>query len=64
LIQRKAGEIVEHDARARGIEKAVTVIIGTRDKDGKWVEGGALGELSRPPSQAPNLPRLTQGVLS
>ncbi|MDE3202535.1 MAG: chaperonin GroEL, partial [Acidobacteriota bacterium] len=23
-------------------------IIGTRDKDGKWVEGGALGELSRP----------------
>jgi len=29
-------------------EKAVTVIIGTRDKDGKWVEGGALGELSRP----------------
>src|SRR5450432_2476876 len=32
----------------RGIEKAVIVIIGTRDKDGKWVEGGALGELSRP----------------
>ena len=24
------------------------MIIGTRDKDGKWVEGGALGKLSRP----------------
>ncbi len=36
------------DGHWRGIEKAVTVIIGTRDKDGKWVEGGALGELSRP----------------
>jgi chaperonin GroEL len=35
-------------ALRRGIEKAVIVIIGTRDKDGKWVEGGALGELSRP----------------
>jgi chaperonin GroEL len=35
-------------ALRRGIEKAVVVIIGTRDKDGKWVEGGALGELSRP----------------
>jgi len=35
-------------ALRRGIEKAVTVIIGTRDKDGKWVEGGALGRLSRP----------------
>jgi chaperonin GroEL len=32
----------------RGIEKAVTAIIGTRDKDGNWVEGGALGQLSRP----------------
>ncbi|MGO9433220.1 MAG: chaperonin GroEL [Terracidiphilus sp.] len=32
----------------RGIEKAVTAIIGTRDKDGNWVEGGALGKLSRP----------------
>ena len=32
----------------RGIEKAVTTIIGTRDKDGNWVEGGALGQLSRP----------------
>jgi chaperonin GroEL len=35
-------------ALKRGIEKAVTAIIGTRDKDGKWVEGGALGKLSRP----------------
>src|SRR6201988_2379556 len=35
-------------ALRRGIEKAVTVIIGTRDKDGKWIEGGALGKLSRP----------------
>ena len=35
-------------ALRRGIEKAVTVIIGTRDKEGKWVQGGALGELSRP----------------
>ena len=35
-------------ALRRGIEKAVIVIIGTRDKDGKWIEGGALGNLSRP----------------
>ncbi len=35
-------------ALRRGIEKAVTAIIGTRDKDGKWVEGGALGKLSKP----------------
>src|SRR5208337_2009802 len=35
-------------ALKRGIDKAVTVVIGTRDKDGKWVEGGALGKLSRP----------------
>jgi chaperonin GroEL len=35
-------------ALKRGIEKAVTAIIGTRDKEGKWVEGGALGRLSRP----------------
>ena len=32
----------------RGIEKAVATIIGTRDKDGNWAAGGALGELSRP----------------
>ena len=35
-------------ALRRGIEKAVTAIIGTRDKDGKWVDGGALGKLSKP----------------
>jgi chaperonin GroEL len=35
-------------ALRRGIEKAVIVIIGTRDKDGKWIKGGALGKLSRP----------------
>src|SRR5271168_63660 len=35
-------------ALKRGIEKAVTVVIGTRDKDGKWTEGGALGTLSKP----------------
>ena len=35
-------------ALRRGIEKAVIVIIGTRDKDGKWVKSGALGELSKP----------------
>jgi chaperonin GroEL len=35
-------------ALRRGIEKAVVVIIGTRDKDGKWVKGGALGKLSKP----------------
>jgi len=35
-------------ALKRGIDKAVVTIIGTRDKEGKWVEGGALGKLSRP----------------
>jgi chaperonin GroEL len=35
-------------ALKRGIDKAVTTIIGTRDKDGKWTEGGALGKLSKP----------------
>jgi chaperonin GroEL len=35
-------------ALKRGIEKAVAAIIGTRDKDGKWISGGALGELSKP----------------
>src|ERR1039457_5707926 len=35
-------------ALKRGIEKAVEAIIGKRDKDGKWVEGGALGKLSKP----------------
>ena len=35
-------------ALRRGIEKAVATIIGTRDKEGKWIEGGALGKLSKP----------------
>jgi chaperonin GroEL len=35
-------------ALKRGIDKAVAAIIGTRDKDGKWIEGGALGKLSKP----------------
>jgi chaperonin GroEL len=35
-------------ALKRGIEKAVTAIIGARDKDGKWTNGGALGALSKP----------------
>src|SRR5487761_2356367 len=35
-------------ALKRGIDKAVTAIIGRRDKDGKWTEGGALGKLSKP----------------
>ena len=35
-------------ALKRGIEKAVTAVIGTRDKDGKWATDGALGKLSKP----------------
>jgi chaperonin GroEL len=35
-------------ALKRGIEKAVTAVIGTRDKDGKWAQDGALGQLSKP----------------
>jgi chaperonin GroEL len=35
-------------ALKRGIEKAVTAVIGTRDKDGKWQQDGALGKLSKP----------------
>jgi chaperonin GroEL len=35
-------------ALKRGIDKAVAAIIGTRDKDGKWTETGALGKLSKP----------------
>ena len=35
-------------ALKHGIDKAVVVIIGTRDKDGNWTEGGALGTLSKP----------------
>src|SRR5208337_2163147 len=35
-------------ALKRGIEKAVTAINGTRDKDGKWNQDGALSKLSKP----------------
>ncbi len=35
-------------ALKRGIEKAVTAVIGTRDKDAKWNHDGALGKLSKP----------------
>jgi chaperonin GroEL len=35
-------------ALRRGIERVVTAIIGVRDEDGKWIEDGALGKLSRP----------------
>ena len=35
-------------ALKRGIDKAVSTIIGTRDKDGKWTTDGALGKLSKP----------------
>jgi chaperonin GroEL len=35
-------------ALKRGIDKAVTAIIGSRDKDGVWTDGGALGKLSKP----------------
>ena len=35
-------------ALKRGIDKAVAAIIGTRDKDGTWTDGGALGKLSKP----------------
>src|SRR5690348_8209177 len=38
-------------ALKRGMDKAVAAIIGTRDKDGKWAQGGALGTLSRPVDQ-------------
>src|ERR1700758_4190232 len=35
-------------ALKRGIDKAVTAIIGTRDKDGKFTDHGAIGKLSKP----------------
>ncbi|WP_109484523.1 chaperonin GroEL [Occallatibacter savannae] len=35
-------------ALKRGIDKAVTAVIGSRDKDGKFTETGALGKLSKP----------------
>ena len=34
-------------ALKRGIEKAVTVIVGSRNEDGEWVVPGALGLLSK-----------------
>jgi len=35
-------------ALKRGIDKAVTAIIGSRDKDGVWISTGALGVISKP----------------
>jgi chaperonin GroEL len=35
-------------ALKRGIDKAVTAVIGKRDANGEWAEGGALGKLSKP----------------
>jgi chaperonin GroEL len=39
-------------ALKRGIEKAVAAVIGKRDKEGVWIEGGALGKLSKPVEEA------------
>jgi len=36
------------NALKRGIDKAVTAVIGSRDKDGKFTDTGALGKLSKP----------------
>jgi chaperonin GroEL len=35
-------------ALKRGIDKAVATIVGSRDKDGKFLTQGSLGELSKP----------------
>ena len=35
-------------ALKRGIDKAVITVIGTRDKEGKFTDTGALGKLSKP----------------
>ena len=35
-------------ALKRGIDKAVATVIGTRDKEGKFTDGGALGKMSKP----------------
>jgi chaperonin GroEL len=35
-------------ALKRGIDKAVATIIGTRDKEGKWITTGSLGQISKP----------------
>jgi chaperonin GroEL len=35
-------------ALKRGIDKAVIAVIGTKDKDNNWTDGGALGSMSKP----------------
>jgi chaperonin GroEL len=35
-------------ALKRGIDKAVIAVIGIRDKEGKYTDGGALGKMSKP----------------
>src|ERR1700761_663005 len=35
-------------ALKRGIDKAVIAVIGSRDKEGKFTDGGALGKMSKP----------------
>jgi chaperonin GroEL len=35
-------------ALKRGIDKAVVAVIGTKDKDNNWTDGGALGKMSKP----------------
>src|SRR5271154_2281072 len=35
-------------ALKRGIDKAVVAVIGTKDKDNNWIDGGALGAMSKP----------------
>src|SRR6202453_2331792 len=32
----------------RGIDKAVIAVIGTKDKENNWTDGGALGSMSKP----------------
>src|ERR1700761_7225053 len=38
-------------ALKRGIDKAVVAVIGARDKEGKYTDGGALGKMSKPVSE-------------
>ena len=35
-------------ALKRGIDKAVVAVIGTKDKENNWTDGGALGSMSKP----------------
>ena len=35
-------------ALKRGIDKAVVAVIGTKDKENNWTDGGALGTMSKP----------------